>query len=374
MPIPGVTIEEICNAFEQAYDRDELSQMLRKRLSEKLDNLTGPNANFGTAVFNVVTWSERKGRTTELIRGGYAYNPTHPAMQAIYQKYGLATEASLQQGGTVTAALKVTEGGFEKTIKQRLPQLDFAVWRTQMTQVEGRVCRVEIDSNPAGTGFLVGPDSVLTNYHVLEEVIKGTVPPTKVACRFDYKVLADGSRVEGVVAPLHATDWNLDASPFSGAEKTQHPDNPPPTPDELDYALVRLARRLGEESFAPRGGAEAQKRGWLALPAGPLAFTKDMALMIVQHPDGMPLKLAVDTESVIGVVGNGLRVRYRTNTEPGSSGSPVFDLTWGLVALHHLGDPAADLPPTYNQGVPLDQVRARLAKTPKAAAALGGAV
>ena len=33
-----------------------------------------------------------------------------------------------------------------------------------------------------------------------------------------------------------------------------------------------------------------------------------------------PLKLAVDTESVIGEAANGLRVRYRTNTEPGSSG------------------------------------------------------
>src|SRR5205823_396257 len=100
--------------------------------------------------------------------------------------------------------------------------------------------------------------------------------------------------------------------------------------------------------------------GWLAIPAGPLAFVAKMPLMIAQHPDGMPLKLAMDTESVIGVNSNGTRVRYATNTEPGSSGSPVFDLEWNLVALHHLGDPACDLPPTYNQGVPIDKVRARI--------------
>jgi hypothetical protein len=31
------------------------------------------------------------------------------------------------------------------------------------------------------------------------------------------------------------------------------------------------------------------------------------------------------------------RVHYRTPTEPGSSGSPVFDDLWRLVALHHAG-------------------------------------
>ena len=46
-------------------------------------------------------------------------------------------------------------------------------------------------------------------------------------------------------------------------------------------------------------------------------------------------------------------------SEPGSSGSPVFNLDWELVALHHLGDPAYDHPPAYNQGVPIDKIRAR---------------
>jgi V8-like Glu-specific endopeptidase len=30
-------------------------------------------------------------------------------------------------------------------------------------------------------------------------------------------------------------------------------------------------------------------------------------------------------------------VHYRTPTEPGSSGSPVFDDQWRLVAIHHKG-------------------------------------
>ena len=93
--------------------------------------------------------------------------------------------------------------------------------------------------------------------------------------------------------------------------------------------------------------------------------------MIAQHPDGKPLKLAVDTESVIGVNPMRTRVRYATSTEPGSSGSPVFDLVWNLVALHQLGDPAYDHPPAYNQGVPIDLIQKRIAAHNKSDA-LGG--
>ena len=41
-----------------------------------------------------------------------------------------------------------------------------------------------------------------------------------------------------------------------------------------------------------------------------------------QHPEGTPLKLALDTEAVISLNANNTRVLYSTNTEPGSSGSP----------------------------------------------------
>jgi V8-like Glu-specific endopeptidase len=85
------------------------------------------------------------------------------------------------------------------------------------------------------------------------------------------------------------------------------------------------------------------------------------------------LKLAVDTKSVLDVNANQTRVRYATNTEAGSSGSPAFDFHWNLVALHHLGDPAYDHPPAYNQGVPIDKVRGRIVAQGKGAS-LGGPV
>jgi len=86
-----------------------------------------------------------------------------------------------------------------------------------------------------------------------------------------------------------------------------------------------------------------------------------MTLMIAQHPDGSPMKFAFDTDSVIGLAGEGRRVRYKTNTEHGSSGSPCFDIDWTLVALHHMGDPNWKKVPEYNQGIPIGLIGTRLA-------------
>ena len=55
--------------------------------------------------------------------------------------------------------------------------------------------------------------------------------------------------------------------------------------------------------------------------------------------------------------GNATRVRHRTNTAGGSSGSPSFDGNWNLLALHHTGDPSFLTMPKYNQGVMIDAIR-----------------
>ncbi|MEC9343517.1 MAG: serine protease, partial [Pseudomonadota bacterium] len=119
-----------------------------------------------------------------------------------------------------------------------------------------------------------------------------------------------------------------------------------------DYALLSLADRPGDQ------------RGWVTLPMDAILPARDAPLMIVQHPDGAPMKLALDTEAVIGAMHGGLRLRYATNTEPGSSGSPCFGIDWQPVALHHMGDPAWQA--TYNQGVPLALIRAAIEADDKA--------
>jgi len=50
-------------------------------------------------------------------------------------------------------------------VHKHLPMLAVAVWRTALFKNESRVCRIELNdgSGGMGSGFLVGPDVVLTN-------------------------------------------------------------------------------------------------------------------------------------------------------------------------------------------------------------------
>jgi hypothetical protein len=85
---------------------------------------------------------------------------------------------------------------------------------------------------------------VLTNYHVLEGLILGKLDPASFTCRFDYKVLADGSRKEGEVVKIQHV---LDFSKYSQAEADNDPDREMPNLEELDHALIRLSHAIGSE-------------------------------------------------------------------------------------------------------------------------------
>jgi Trypsin-like peptidase domain/Effector-associated domain 1 len=240
--------------------------------------------------------------------------------------------------------------GLQKRIRADLPMVE-AGWLEQGQRVLRRVCRITFAGRAAGTGFLVGPSTVLTNWHV----VQGAARENRLAalrCGFDYRLLDDGTRQaarEIALGPLGL----IDSSPYSAAELTQSPDDPPPGAEELDYALLQLAEPLGDEQL------DGTTRGWLALPQQAPALADGATLIIAQHPDGAPLKLAIDTHAVQGRVAGGLRIRYTTNTEPGSSGSPCFNLDWQLVALHHYGDPSWQQP-LFNQGIPAELIRAQL--------------
>ena len=246
-------------------------------------------------------------------------------------------EFAFQKGG-VTAAQASGGPGLERVIRPALASPDTEIWLDQFELVKRRVCRVEVNQSGIGTGFLVGPGAVLTNWHVVEEARKVGLLG-QMSCRFDYRKLTAGGVDPGTLVGVAGV---ADELPCSDAELTEHPDDPAPTAQQLDYALLQLAQPVPE-------------RGWFALPDPP-PLGAHAELIIVQHPQGEPLRFAIDTDAVIGLVHDGLRLRYRTNTQAGSSGSPCFGMDWSLQALHHLGDPAFGAG-VFNQGVPIALVR-----------------
>ena len=59
-------------------------------------------------------------------------------------------------------------------------------------------------------------------------------------------------------------------------------------------------------------------------------------LYIIGHPRGRDLELSLQDNQLLAC--NDTLLHYRTPTEPGSSGSPVFEPEdWRVIALHHKG-------------------------------------
>ena len=115
--------------------------------------------------------------------------------------------------------------------------------------------------------------------------------------------------------------------------------NGDPSDDELDYALLRLVRDIGNEPAGSGNNPDAPVRSWTQLAANSLNINDP--ILVLQHPQNPvswklePLKLTMGR--ALDLVGGGRRLRHDANTLPGSSGSPCFSVTLAFVALHHAG-------------------------------------
>ena len=98
------------------------------------------------------------------------------------------------------------------------------------------------------------------------------------------------------------------------------------------------------------------------------------AVTIVQHPKGQDKQIALNANDVLGLRAQWLF--YTTDTEPGSSGSPVFNQDWKVVALHHAGRANAEINTRgeraeANEGVLFRDIFKFLESNGKAASASG---
>lgn len=359
MELDGMQQGQLNTALRAAFGPDDFDDLLLHRLDKRTEDLARMSRTYPTVVGDVIDKANKKGWIDQLIVKAREAVPGNARLWEFAQQFGLASTTTPRQE-------------LERVISEANRFLDINVWRGQLGEIEPRVCRIEFEMENGkviqGTGFLFGsPDTVLTNYHVMEAVYAGEnntvtlgghrAKAESVVCRFDLKRLYDpatqtyGRAVnEGTTYKL-APDWDLEKSPNSPLDAL-------PPPDHLDYALIRLEGSPGNDTVGDKASAVGTKRGYIPLPEGSYDFPADAPLCIVQHPRGLPLQLAIDTKSILKLNKNGTRVTYRTNTEPGSSGSPCFTLKWELVALHHSGDPDFDPAhkPTYNEGIPMSAI------------------
>jgi hypothetical protein len=216
-----------------------------------------------------------------------------------------------------------------------------------------------------GTGFLVGPDLVMTARHVIAHAVMQELKGDDLTCRFDYKMLPNGKRLDGTIYHLRSQSWVVAERPHSKSDETGSGE---PMTNELDYAVLQLDKPAGEDVVG-RGNAtgssgvqqadpDAAKRGWIKISPQPPAAAH-LNLLVLQHPNYEPMQLAIG--EIEEVKWKGIRVQHNASTLPGSSGSPCFNPDLEVVALHHAGDPLYDIfRGRYNQAIPMAPIIADL--------------
>ena len=355
----------LIEATLSAYDLPQLASLLRFKGGMVLANEVNTNAPFARIVEDLVSLlgqNEDLDRFIELALSGKPHNSKLGALaheRKISQpeialpaaiKTGVPTEESVQDtlADYVAAARKVmpaNEGlsaiaervganqavpspSLEALVARRSRLVPFDKFQQRLDQLEARVCMVRTPAS-LGTGFLVGPGLVLTNFHVVEGLISGAYSFDKVTCEFDVTT-GDGQTERIVLAGVPRA-----SAPYSASDLTGHGH---PAAGELDFALLPLAKLVGDGP-----------RGFYALDPVPRLLGLSDFVFVAQHAGGQDLQLAMGT--ITDFPGQALRIRYDVTTDHGSSGSPCLNAELDLIGLHHAADPAAE--PTYNQAVPL---------------------
>lgn len=175
----------------------------------------------------------------------------------------------------------------------------------------GRVVLQTPSSTLSGTGFLISPTLFITNQHVIADAQAAS----QATVVFDDELDERGQ-------PRPRTIFRL--APERCAVFSDEQD--------LDYAVIALGERVqGEATVADLG-------------FNPISFTPDrhrkgMNVNIIQHPEGMPKTIAIRNNLLTARTDT--RLLYETDTDFGSSGAPVYNDQWDVVALHHYGAPSA---------------------------------
>ena len=182
-----------------------------------------------------------------------------------------------------------------------------------------------------GTGFHVGHQVVITNHHVFND------PSQADACEFELNVeenkLGNAKKILG---------YSLDPGRFFLTNK------------ELDFTLIAVSDPIGHNQ-------PIDDFGWHVLLSIQGKIRVGDPVNIIQHPNGQEKAVVVHNSHFLHLE-NGTNFEqfcwYSGDTKEGSSGAPVFNNRWEVVALHHKA-----VPKTNRNGDIVDRNGRAMSKT-----------
>jgi endonuclease G len=285
-------------------------------LAEHTDAMSLPKPVVAAIHQRIAAAREERSESIKSIQTG---QPLHaePDAKRVISRIQAATGLSQNQAeqlaqGTPAAALGLS--GERRLSAERIQGLttDFvSVAFLDLARAAARcVARVvSRDLQPIGSGFMISERLFLTNNHVLPDQANAR----EMLIEFDYEVGFDHR-------PRPVTRFAFDADTFFLTSSE----------NDLDFTLIAVGKR-------ENGTGKLNDFGFC-----PLMNTSDKHILgefvnIIQHPEGDYKQIVLRENRLVTRLERVLH--YIADTQPGSSGSPVFNDQWEAVALHHWGEP-----------------------------------
>lgn len=258
---------------------------------------------------NVLSEADKNNKVDELVKSVLNTYPDNP-----FLKSALATKEIDYSLSPDIDKISKWQDVSEETLevltmgRSTLLPVNFLARGVQKSKAVGKV-EIKIGSNRVnvGTGFLFKVKGIndlffITNYHVIND--RKDIDKTKVI--FDYELDIDGN---SVASKSFRIDENRAwyCSPVN----------------EYDTTIFNLIDDHNElESY-----------GYIELKE--IEIAQNDFVNIIQHPGGEMKQISLYHNIVTNT--SERVVQYLTDTLKGSSGSPVFNSDWEVVALHHSG-------------------------------------
>jgi len=260
-------------------------------------DLEGKPTNIWTEVLDQVN---KRGKIDELLDGAIRRRPENESLKSarngLFKPIKRLADNPLDYDKPLDPSVLEVKTGNEETL------LDVD-WLEQGANRARSVAKVEFSDITYGSGFLLQNNLFLTNNHV----IKDKESAKSATLLFNYQKSLAGREYQPVPVSLD-------------------PDTTFITCVKDDWTVVKV-----------KGDANKE---WGYIELNPVTTKVKEHANIIQHPAGGPKQVAFYHNLI--AYADDKRVQYLTDTLPGSSGSPVFDNNWRLIALHHAGGTLID--------------------------------
>jgi endonuclease G, mitochondrial len=313
MELKGYQSKQLREALQKAFpSRDKLKLLVNEELNVKLDEIVG-EGSLTKIVAELIDFAEAEGQLVELVSAAIRRNPGNPKLRLFVESFGLMPSEPHQTPTLPSGPEFEWHGPTEQLELQGFLRPKPEIWDVAFLSLgvdqAASVCRIELEGQKQaiGTGFLISPDLVLTNYHVLQAgIADDPANSTKFRLSFGRLTSVIGTETAGQT-------FALVDNPIVHSSPT----------NELDYVLLKVEPAiLNSDIIHPVSYIQTSP-------------PKGSGIHVLQHPDGDSMKVVFGTNGITGVYQENGLIQYISQTSAGSSGSPCFNDDWQLVALHH---------------------------------------